>query len=228
MKHIIIAIDGNAASGKGTLAKKLAQRLGFSHMDTGSLYRLVALNLMTEGRDTADERRAVEAAATLNKTYRPADSDNPAIRTDAVGTITSKISAIPALRAQILELQRNFAANPPPLPSGPAPRGAILDGRDIGTVVCPQADVKFFVTASPEIRAERRHKELQSKGISVTYDAVLADMHERDARDAGRTTAPMKPAPDAIMLDTSEMSVDQVLAFALGKVREKTGLRPTE
>lgn len=217
---IIIAIDGNAASGKGTLAKRLAARLGMAHMDTGSLYRLVALNLMTEGRNPDDGRRAVEAAAALNKSYKPEDSDNPAIRTDAVGTLTSKISAIPAVRAQIFELQRNFAKN--------APRGAILDGRDIGTVVCPQADVKFFVTASPEIRAERRHKELQSKGISVTYDAVLADMRERDARDAGRETAPMKPAADAIMLDTSGMTVDQVLAFALEKVREKTGLKPTE
>ena len=219
-KPIIIAIDGNAASGKGTLAKKLAAALGFAHMDTGSLYRLVALNLMTEGRNTDDERRAVEAAAVLNKSYRPADSGNPAIRSDAVGTITSKISAIPAVRAQILELQRNFAKN--------SPRGAILDGRDIGTVVCPHADVKFFVIASPEIRAQRRHKELQSKGISVTYDAVLADMRERDARDAGRETAPMKPAADAIMLDTSGMTVDQVLAFALEKVREKTGIKPTE
>lgn len=216
---IIIAIDGNAASGKGTLAKKLAQRLGFSHMDTGSLYRLVAYNLMKDGR-AADEGRAVAAAKALSRSYKPADSDNPEIRTDVVGSLTSKISAIPAVRAQILELQRNFASN--------APRGAILDGRDIGTVVCPEAEVKFFVTASPEIRAGRRHKELQSKGISVTYDAVLADMRERDARDAGRSTAPMKPAADAIMLDTGAMTVDEVLAFALEKVREKTGLMPLE
>lgn len=228
MKPIIIAIDGNAASGKGTLAKRLAAALDCAHMDTGSLYRLTALRLMEEGDDPADESRAVAAATALSRSYRPEDSDNPEIRTDAVGNITSKISAIPAVRAQILELQRNFATQPPALPGGRAARGAILDGRDIGTVVCPQAKVKFFVTASPEIRAQRRHKELQSKGISVTYDAVLADMRERDARDAGRVTAPMKPAPDAIMLDTSALTVDQVLAFALEKVREKTGLMPTE
>jgi len=221
-KPIIIAIDGNAASGKGTLGKRLAGRLGLAHMDTGSLYRLVALNLMNRGRDPADESRAVEAAAALNKSYKPEDSDNPLIRTDAVGAVTSQISAIPAVRDQILELQRNFAQNPPLLLDGRTPRGAILDGRDIGTVVCPQADIKFFVTASPETRAERRHKELQSKGISVTYDAVLADMHERDARDAGRATAPMKPAADAIMLDTSTMTIDDVVAFALKKIRQKT------
>lgn len=228
MKPIIIAIDGNAASGKGTLAKRLAAALGCAHMDTGSLYRLTALRLMEEGGDPADESRAVAAATALSRSYRPEDSDNPDIRTDTVGQVTSRISAIPAVRAQILELQRNFATQPPALPGGREACGAILDGRDIGTVVCPQAKVKFFVTASPEIRAQRRHKELQSKGISVTYDAVLADMRERDARDAGRETAPMKPAPDAIMLDTSALTVDQVLAFALEKVREKTGLMPTE
>lgn len=226
MKPITIAIDGNAASGKGTLAKRLAEQLGFSHMDTGSLYRLAALHLMEGGADPEDVPQAIAAAAALNKSYKPADSDNPAIRTDEVGKVTSRISAIPAVRAQIFELQRNFATNPPLLPGGRTPRGAILDGRDIGTVVCPQADVKFFVSASPEIRAQRRHKELQSKGISVTYDAVLADMHERDARDAGRETAPMKPAPNAIMLDTSAMTIEEVVTFALEKVREKTGLLP--
>lgn len=219
--QLIIAIDGNAASGKGTLARRLAAALGMAHMDTGSLYRLVALRLMKEGgAEEVDEGQAVEAAKALSQNYRTQDSDNLEIRTDEVGQLTSKISAIPAVRAQIFELQRNFAND--------APRGAILDGRDIGTVVCPDAAVKFFVTASPETRADRRHKELQSKGISVTYDAVLADMRERDARDAGRSTAPMKPAPDAIMLDTSAMTVDEVLAFALEKVREKTGLMPLE
>lgn len=218
--ELIIAIDGNAASGKGTLAKRLAAALGMAHMDTGSLYRLVALRLMKEVGTLADEAQAVAAAEALSQSYQPHDSDNSEIRTDEVGQLTSKISAIPAVRAQILELQRNFAKK--------APDGAILDGRDIGTVVCPEAAVKFFVTANPETRAGRRHKELQSKGISVTYDAVLADMRERDARDAGRSTAPMKPAPDAIMLDTSAMTVDEVLAFALEKVREKTGLMPLE
>lgn len=226
MEPIIIAIDGNAASGKGTLAKRLAERLGCAHMDTGSLYRLAALRLMEEGADPNDAPQAIAAAAALNKAYKPTDSDNPAIRTDEVGKLTSRISAIPAVRAQILELQRNFSTNPPLLANGRTPRGTILDGRDIGTVVCPQANVKFFVSASPEIRAERRHKELQSKGISVTYDAVLADMRERDARDAGRETAPMKPAPDAIMLDTSAMTIEEVVTFALEKVREKTGLLP--
>ncbi len=226
MKSIIIAIDGTAASGKGTLAKRLALKFRLSHMDTGSLYRLVALRLLEDGRDPADERRAVEAAAALNKSYRPEDSDNPAIRTDAIGQVTSRISAISDVRIQILDLQRNFAKNPPRLPSGRTPQGAILDGRDIGTVVCPDAAVKFFVSASVEIRAERRFKELQSKGLSVTYDAVLADMRERDARDAGRATAPMKPADDAIMLDTSAMTIEEVVQSAVASIRKMTGLVP--
>lgn len=216
-KRFIIAIDGNAASGKGTLAKALAQKLGFAHMDTGSLYRLVALAMIEQGKNPADEAAAIACARALNAGYKPADSDNPAIRTDAVGSMSSQISAHPAVRYQILDLQRNFAKNAPG-------NGAILDGRDIGTVVCPQADVKFFVTADTEIRAQRRFKELQSKGISVTYDAVLADMRARDARDAGRETAPMKPAPDAVILDTSALTAAQVLETALTRIKEKTGI----
>jgi cytidylate kinase len=226
MKNIIIAIDGTAASGKGTLAKKLAQKFRLAHMDTGSLYRLVALRLLTEGRDPADEGRATEAAQVISRTYKPEDSDNPAIRTDEIGQVTSRVSTIPAVRAQILDLQRNFSQNPPLLPGGRTPQGAVLDGRDIGTVVCPGADVKFFVTAAVEIRADRRFKELQSKGLSVTYDAVLADMRERDARDAGRTTAPMKPAQDAIMLDTSAMTIEEVVQSAVASIRKITGLVP--
>ena len=190
-------------------------------MDTGSLYRLVALSMSNKGQAATDETAALAAAKDLTTSYKAEDSDNPAIRTDEISQMTSKVSAIPAVRAQIIDLQRNFYKNPPALANGAPARGAILDGRDIGTVICPDADVKFFVTAAVEARALRRFKELQNRGFSGTYDAVLEEMRERDARDSGRAIAPMKPAADAIILDTTDMSVEQVLAQALSFIRQR-------
>lgn len=217
----VIAIDGTAASGKGTLARRLGETLGFSCLDTGALYRLVALKMLESGTDAADEAAAAAFARALREGFTPADTANPAIRTEAASQMTSKISAHPAVRAELLDMQRNFSKVPPPLPGGAPARGAILDGRDIGTVICPDAPVKFFISATTEIRAERRWKELQSQGIPVTYEAVLAEMRERDARDTGRATAPTKPASDAIILDTTAMTAAQVLDAALAHIGEK-------
>lgn len=209
----VIAIDGTAASGKGTLARRLAERLGFACLDTGRLYRYIGLYAEKGGKDP------VETARELARTLEPLALQDPALQTDAAGQAASKVAAISAVRAALIDFQRAFAESPP---AGFA--GAILDGRDIGTVVCPDAGLKLFIDAKTEIRAGRRFKELQSQGISVTYDAVLADMRERDQRDAGRVTAPMKPADDAILLDTSAMSIDEVLDKALTLAREKLGL----
>ena len=210
----IIAIDGSAASGKGTLAKLLAERLGFAWLDTGKLYRYVGYSVLQSGGDPADEKLAVAMAEQLKGHLNPADLQNPALATDEAGQAASKVGVFGGVRAALLQFQKDFAHQPP----GGA-KGAVLDGRDIGTVVCPDADFKFYVTANIEIRAERRFKELQSQGISVTYDAVLADMRARDARDSGRATAPMKPADDAIPLDTGDLSIEGVLNTALSYVQ---------
>jgi len=211
----VIAIDGHAASGKGTLARSLSDRLGFAYMDTGSLYRLAALTLHQNGKSPDDVPAAIAAAAQLRRDFKPSDSLNPAIRNDLIGQITSKISAIPDVRAELLGLQRDFATKPPTLVDGTPAKGAILDGRDIGTVVCPDAPLKLYVTARVEIRADRRFKELSSQGLNPDYDLVLAEMKERDARDSGRATAPLKPAEDAVILDTSDLTAAQVLDQAL-------------
>jgi cytidylate kinase len=212
----IIAIDGTAASGKGTLARRLGALLGYPCLDTGKLYRYVGVAVLDSGGNPDDDDDATRAAERLKDTLQPEDLRNPALETDRAGQAASKVARFPGVRNALLLFQKNFAAQPP----GSA-AGAILDGRDIGTVICPEAPVKIFVTADVKIRAQRRHKELQSKGISVTYDAVLADMLERDARDAGRKDAPMKPAGDALMLDTSEMSIDAVLDAALAYIKAK-------
>ncbi len=212
----VIAIDGTAASGKGTLARALAKDLGFAWLDTGRLYRYVGYALILAGEDPADERLAVDAANALKMNLRPEDLQNQALASDEAGSAASVVAAIPGVRAALLEFQRGFAASPPD-----GAKGAVLDGRDIGTVVCPDADLKFYVDADPAIRAERRRKELHSKGISVTYDAVLADMQTRDQRDASRATAPMKPADDAVMLDTSELTADETLRQARAVVRQR-------
>lgn len=215
----VIAIDGTAASGKGTLARRLAQELSFAWLDTGKLYRYVGYAMVRQGLDPSDGQKAAQMARTLRKTLTPQDLQDEALGSDVAGSAASVVAAIPDVRASLLEYQRHFAANPP----GGA-RGAVLDGRDIGTIICPAADLKFFVDADAGIRAQRRWKELQSKGISATYDAVLADMQERDQRDAKRNTAPMKPATDAIMLDTSAMSADDVLKMAVGLARERLNI----
>src|SRR6476619_8273078 len=178
----VIAGDGPAASGKGTIARALAEHFGLPHMDTGLLYRAVALNLWRWGGDPASEFEALRAADMLN-----IDPDDEELRSEPVSRIASSISAYPSVRAALLERQQDFAGQP---------GGAVLDGRDIGTVIAPDADVKLFVSASPEVRAERRLKEIQVRGMSAHYDEVLADIRSRDARDAGREVAPLRPAPD--------------------------------
>lgn len=206
---MIIAIDGPAAAGKGTLARRLADHLGFAFLDTGLLYRATAKRVIEAG-DDPDDAAAAEAAA---RALRPADLERDDLRTDEVAQVASKVSAVPGVRAALLAFQREFAATPP---DGRA--GAVLDGRDIGTVVCPDADAKLFITARTEVRAERRFKELQEKGLDVIYARVLEEMRERDARDSSRAVAPLEPAEDALVIDTSDLDAEQVFRKALEAV----------
>jgi len=210
----VIAVDGPAASGKGTLARRLARHYGFAHLDSGRLYRAVALRVIRTGTDPADESACARLAATLD----PAILDDPALRDEASGRMASRVSALPAVRQALLNYQRQFIANPP----GNAP-GAVIDGRDIGTVICPGAEAKLFVTASVEERARRRHKELLEQGLASIYPAVLADLQERDARDMSRATAPLVQATDAFLLDTTSMDADAAFAAALAFVTTKLG-----
>lgn len=202
----VIAIDGPAASGKGTLAKEIARHYDFAYLDTGSLYRAVGQAVMAAGQNPADEASALAAATALDLT----DIDETAIRTREAGEAASLVAVMPAVRSAILHFQRDFAANPP---SGK--KGAVLDGRDIGTVVCPDADVKLFVTASPEVRAHRRWLELKGSGSPVSEVQVLEDTMERDRRDAGRTASPMRPATDAHLLDTTDLSIEAAFGEAV-------------
>jgi len=209
--NVVIAVDGTAASGKGTLAKRLAKHFGFAHLDSGALYRLTALNVIEAGRNPADEADAVAAAKAID----PARAGDLAIRTDAVAQAASVVAAIPTVRTTLLAFQRQFARNPPGAP------GAIIDGRDIGTVVCPNAQAKLFVDARPEIRARRRFLELVASGVAANEAAVLADIEARDRRDRERAVAPLKPAPDADLLDTSLLDIDAAFAAALALVSPK-------
>jgi cytidylate kinase len=202
----VIAVDGPAASGKGTIARALAQHFKLPHMDTGLLYRAVALNLWRWGGDPGNEFEALRAAQDLGL-----DPDDPELRSEPVSKIASSISAYPLVRAALLQRQQDFAGQ-----AG----GAVLDGRDIGTVIAPDADVKLYVTASPEVRAQRRLKELEGRGMHAHYEDVLADIHARDWRDSNRDIAPLKPALDAILLDTSELDVEQAIAEALRLVED--------
>jgi len=199
---LIIAIDGPAASGKGTLARRLAAHFGLRHLDTGLTYRAVAAALLEAGSDLADEAAAQAAAAALNLS----DLDRNRLSAHGIGEAASKISVLPALRRQLVEKQRAFAAAPP---------GAVLDGRDIGTVVCPDAAAKLFVTASPEVRARRRTAEIRERGAAVDEAAVLADLRRRDERDASRADSPLTPAADAHLLDTSEMTIEAAFRAAV-------------
>ena len=207
---MIIAIDGSAASGKGTLAKRVAAELGYDYLDTGALYRAVALSLLTTGMKSndIDEKQAVKIASTLDLSL----TQTAEIRTDRVAALASIVAAIGRVRAELLALQRAFAATPP---SG---KGVVLDGRDIGTIVLPDADLKFFIDADLDIRAERRTKELLQAGQSVIFRDVLADMKARDDRDRTRSVAPLKAADDAISIDASKMDAAAVLALALSHV----------
>ncbi len=222
--HFVIAIDGPAASGKGTLAKNIAQELNCAHLDTGALYRAVAYEVLSTGLSIKDPRDCRDAAQIMvkeiKKARKPEDVlGNPTLREDKISGSASIVAAIPQVREVLLKLQQDFAKNP-----GPGFKGAVLDGRDVGTVICPNADVKLFVTAKTEIRAQRRVKELQSRGIAATYSTVLNDMRERDARDAGRKTAPMKPATDAITVDSSDLNADELLDKALDIIKDRLSL----
>ena len=196
-----VAIDGPAAAGKGTISKGVAGHFGFAHLDTGLLYRAVGRRML-KGIDP------VEAAQTLSADEL-AQGD---LRTAEIAQAASKVAVIPEVRSALVDFQRAFARR-----AG----GAVLDGRDIGTVICPNAEVKLFVTASAEVRAERRYLELSTRGFDATREQVLADVRERDARDAERSTAPMKPAGDAVLLDTSDLSIEDALAKALDVIAQK-------
>ena len=203
----MIAVDGPAASGKGTIARALAKHFGLPHMDTGLLYRAVALNLWRWGGDPSSEFEAVRACDDLG-----VDSDDPELRSEPVSKIASSISAYPSFRAALLERQQDFARQP---------GGAVLDGRDIGTVIAPDADVKLFVTASPEVRARRRLEELLSRGMRAHFEDVLADIRVRDERDSNRKAAPLREAPDAILLDTSGLDIGEAIAEAVRLVEQR-------
>jgi len=207
-RPLLIAVDGPAASGKGTIARALARHFGLPHMDTGMLYRAVALSMFRFGGDPASEfeaARAVEGIAQV-------DPSDPELRSEIVGSIASRISAYAAVRSALLDRQRQFAAQS---------SGAVLDGRDIGTVVAPDAAVKLFVTASVEVRAQRRVRELLERGMPAHLEDVLIDIRSRDARDAGREAAPLVQAKDANLLDTSSMDIEAAITAAIALVEEK-------
>jgi cytidylate kinase len=209
---MIIAIDGPAAAGKGTLARRLAQHLNLAMLDTGLLYRGTGWGVLKAGGDPADPVAATKAAQALE----PADLNDSTLRSEECGSAASKVAAIPAVREALLEWQRRFAHKPP---KGFA--GAVLDGRDIGTKVCPDADVKLFITANVEERAKRRLKELQEKGSEAIYARVLQDMKERDDRDSNRGVAPLVPAADALIIDTGSLDAEQVFKLALDYISSR-------
>lgn len=204
---MIIAVDGPAASGKGTIARKLADHFGLPHMDTGLLYRATALNLLGMGGDPESEFAAARACD-----LSQIDFADPELKSETVGGIASRISAYPLVREALLERQRRFASQPD---------GAVLDGRDIGTVIAPDAHVKLFVTASPEVRAQRRYVELKKIGLDVHYPDVLADIRARDERDKGREAAPLRVAEDAEIIDTSDMTVEAAVEAAIAAVERR-------
>jgi cytidylate kinase len=206
---MIIAIDGPAASGKGTLARQLARHFGLRHLDTGSLYRAVGLTILRNGGNPNDTGTAVDVARTMDF-EAIADAD---LRAEGVGEAASIVAAKPQVREVLLQRQRSFAAQPP---------GAVLDGRDIGTVVCPDADIKLFVTAAAEVRARRRHDEAVARGETVTFEEVLADIIRRDERDTNRAVAPLKPAADAHLLDTSELDIETAFQAAVDLIDGST------
>jgi CMP/dCMP kinase len=205
---MIIAIDGPAASGKGTLARRVAAHFGYPCLDTGLLYRAVARDCLAAGERLEDVGAATRAASTLD----PASLDDEGLRAPGIGDKASIVAKIPEVRAALLQFQRDFAHNPP---------GAVLDGRDIGTVVCPDATVKVFVTADLDVRARRRHAEQLAKGEQLTLERVIEVIRGRDERDSGRQDAPMKPAADAHILDTTFLSIDAAVAAVLAIVAAK-------
>jgi cytidylate kinase len=211
-QSIVIAVDGTAASGKGTLAKKLAQHFGFAHLDSGALYRLTALAVLEANGDPKNETDALRGAQTIDFNR----AGDPKIRTDTVGSAASHVAAIPAVRQALLEFQQNFLAHPP----GGSP-GAVMDGRDIGTVICPSATAKLYVDAQLEVRARRRWAELKAMGIRRAEQDVVNELATRDLADKNRPISPLKQAPDADLLDTSDLGIDAAFAAALALVSPK-------
>ncbi|HJR55988.1 MAG TPA: (d)CMP kinase [Rhizomicrobium sp.] len=209
---VVIAVDGTAASGKGTLAKKLASHFGFAHLDSGALYRLTALAVLTAKGDPRVENDALHGAQSIDLSL----AGDPAIRTDVVGQAASQVAAIPAVRAALFDFQRNFLVHPP----GGSP-GAVMDGRDIGTVICPGATAKLYVDARPQLRANRRWRELQGMGILRDETDLLQELMARDAADKARPVSPLRQADDAALLDTSDLDIDAAFAAALALVSQK-------
>lgn len=210
--NVVIAVDGPSASGKGTLAKKIAERLGYAYLDTGALYRAVALATIEIGGDPSNINDVIPALTMVKKYLTPELLSNPELRQEEVSSAASQVAALPEVREQLLEFQREFAKNPPGYVGG-----AVLDGRDIGTVICPDAHVKFYVTASVEERAKRRFKDVESTGVS--YETVLFDLKERDARDQNRAVAPAKAAENAVTIDTTNMNAAEALEEAVNVIR---------
>lgn len=217
---MIITIDGPAAAGKGTLAAALAKRYRLAYFDTGMLYRAVGLEMVLQNQNPQDESVAEKVAKSLTFAKMMQLSAHPEFRGRIGGEAASKVSALPKVRSALLKMQQDFADNPVFADGTPA-NGAVYDGRDTGTVVCPHADIKFFVVASPEVRATRRYNEFIAKGIQTTYQQVLDDLIARDKRDSERSTAPLKPAEDAVLLDTSTMDINQEINAAINIIEQK-------
>jgi cytidylate kinase len=220
-KPVVIAVDGTAACGKGTLARQLARHFGFAHLDSGALYRLVALGVLEGNGNPANEGDATRAAASIDLTR----AGDPKIRSDIVGRAASQVAAMKSVRSALLQFQRDFSTRPP----GNSP-GVVIDGRDITTVICPDAEAKLFVDADPPVRARRRWLELKALGIERNEQDVLKELNARDAADKARPISPLRRAPDADLLDTSNLSIDAALAAALAlvepKVRKALAARP--
>lgn len=208
---MIIAIDGPSAAGKGTLARRLAAHLGFAYLDSGKLYRAVGLSLARQGKDPSDS----EAAIAVAQAIRLEDAEDPELSSDEAARAATIVATIGGVRQALLPIQRGFADHPP----GGA-QGVVVDGRDIGTVVFPGAEIKLFVTASQEARANRRHKELRERGLESIHSRVFQDMKERDTRDSSRENSPLKPASDAHLLDTTDLDADQAFAAAIELIKQ--------
>lgn len=210
-RPLLIAVDGPAASGKGSIARALARHYGVAHLDTGLLYRAVGISVLRAGGDPTSEDDAFHACA-----FDDALLGDPGLKSEAAGKAASIVSAHPSVRAALLQRQRDFARQP---------GGAVLDGRDIGTVIAPEAPAKLFVIARPEVRARRRHAELEAMGLHASFEHVLADIRARDARDSGRAAAPLRRAEDAALLDTSDLGIDAAVQRAIALVEARIGAR---
>ena len=217
---MIITIDGPASAGKGTLADKLSRKYGMAYFDTGMVYRAVGLQMVLDGQPLDDETTAEKVAQALTFPKMIELSHHQDFRSDIGGRSASVVAAMPSVRRALLKMQQDFALNPV-FADGSKANGAIYDGRDTGTVVCPDADIKLFVAASPEVRAERRYKEFLQKGLNKTYEEVLAQIKERDERDSNRSAAPLKPAADAVIFDTSEYNAEQVFEKVCSLIDKK-------